>query len=213
MCAIPLRRKVTRRCFVVKNKKNIILLIVAISLVLVAAAPFSMTTKRLSISNESKDPVYLYLTGDQYYYFSVAPGSDAVYTPEAGDYTYKLTACGATKTGTLDLTKNASIVVPACGSHYRTNYDDVPENDIDAGKLVRILRLSIENDEDSNLWLIVTGPSTYVFRFTANETKDMTLAAGDYDYTIYGCGTVAKGILHLDQHDNEYSLTCKKVTK
>ncbi|MBM3144044.1 MAG: hypothetical protein FJ010_03540 [Chloroflexi bacterium] len=61
-----------------------------------------------------------------------------------------------------------------------------------------VVRLTIENDSDRDIWLKLTGPAYYYLHVRAGETKSYTPLKGVYDYTYYACGTFVKGEIDLN---------------
>ncbi len=63
-----------------------------------------------------------------------------------------------------------------------------------------VVRLTIENESDRDIWLKLEGPAYYYLHVGAGETKSYTPLRGDYDYTLYSCGTFVSGEMILNTH-------------
>ena len=63
-----------------------------------------------------------------------------------------------------------------------------------------VIRLTIENDSDRDIWLKLDGPAYYYLHVPAGVTKAYTPLRGVYDYTLYSCGTFVKGEMNLNTH-------------
>ena len=63
-----------------------------------------------------------------------------------------------------------------------------------------VIRLTIENDSDRDIWLKLNGAAYYYLHVRAGETKAYTPLRGVYDYTYYACGTWVKGEMNLNTH-------------
>jgi hypothetical protein len=87
----------------------------------------------------------------------------------------------------LDLTRGQTLVVPPCGT--KAYNGPAPAGVIDGGGILKLVKVTFENDTGGYLKVILYGPSTYVFTFAKDESKTYTISKGDYSYTLYGCGT------------------------
>ena len=63
---------------------------------------------------------------------------------------------------------------------------------------VDVVRLTIKNYSDRDIWLKLDGPATYNLHVPAGQNRDYTPIMGDYKYTYYACGTWVKGDLDLN---------------
>ncbi|MBU0511078.1 MAG: hypothetical protein KJ638_05170 [Chloroflexi bacterium] len=184
-----------------KNRKKlntIVFLLVLASTLLVAAAPgpqqsalAATTLARLTIENNTNDYVTLQLSGPASYYLYVKPGETRIYTLQRGEYSNKFYSCGVFINTSLDMTKHQKIVVPACGTHATTN----PTGVIDAGKVLRLVKVTLKNATDHNIVIVLNGPSEYAFFLYDQEERSYTIPKGDYSYIIYGCGYIREGTL------------------
>jgi hypothetical protein len=179
---------------------QLILVSILLSTLLVAAAPAPLSKNstgnliRLTVINYSDKPVYLYLRGAAFYYLPVNAGETKYYTPEAGVYDYELISCGVTVRGVLDLTKQLKLVVPECGQ--KGGKDTGSPNTIDAGALIRLVRVTLKNEATGKILVILDGTNDYVFLLAAGEEKEITIPKGYYQFTQYGCGPVKFGNLY-----------------
>jgi hypothetical protein len=126
------------------------------------------------------------------------PGETKIYTPVRGEYKMTLFSCGQYTNKELDLSKHKTMIVPKCG--YVAFNGKAPPGKIDAGKIIKLVRVTIENNTDNYMKVILTGPATYVFTFAKDEAKVYTISKGDYDYTMYGCGGTVKGTITAHAH-------------
>ncbi len=60
-----------------------------------------------------------------------------------------------------------------------------------------VVRLTINNNGDRDIWLQLDGPAYYYLHVRVGESKVYTPLRGVYDYTLYSCGTFVKGELDL----------------
>lgn len=60
-----------------------------------------------------------------------------------------------------------------------------------------VVRLTINNTSERDIWYKLNGPAYYYLYVKAGETKSYTPQRGVYDYTLYACGTFVKGELDL----------------
>jgi len=155
---------------------------------------------RFTFVNKSDHLASLRLYGnDQFYYFLLRPGETKVYTPVRGEYKMTFFSCGQYINKELDLTKQYTLVVPSCGTYAFTG-KKLPPGKIDGGEIIKLVRVTIENDTDKYMKLILTGPATYVFTFGKDEAKVYTISKGEYDYTMYGCGSTYTGTVTAHAH-------------
>ena len=174
-----------------------------LSSLLISAAPADLV--RLTIQNKSNDLVTLRMEGPQFYYLTVRAGETRVFTPQRGEYSAKLYTCGLFVNQELDLSTSQTIVVPACGTKAFTSDNT---GAIDAGQLIKIVRVHFTNKTDKNLVLILRGPGEYVFYIRKGETKTYTIPKGDYKAQQYGCPTVKEFNYYASAH-LETNLICE----
>jgi hypothetical protein len=172
------------------NKRKILTIValLLVSVVLVAAVPMAQSELvSLAIDNQTHDYVTFRLEGPQFYYLMVQPYTSATFTIRRGDYTIqKFYSCGTFVNTTIDFTKKQTIIVPKCGDKaYNTPMEFNPY--IDAGKLIKLVKVTFENPYDYTLLLILKGPAEYVFTIEGGNSESYTIAQGDYEVTQYGC--------------------------
>jgi hypothetical protein len=203
----------------VPKKFQIMLVVVALlSITMIGAVPqpaeagqaaqdvSGMALGRVTIVNDSDKPAYLYLWGDNYYYFSAYSGETKTYTPEAGEYDYELISCGIKTKGTLTLSSLKRFVIPECGS--KGLQQPNTSRTIDAGRLLKLTKVKLLNQTDGYMIVILRGPSEFVFSMDDDETMDITIPKGYYEYTMYGCGGTQVGNLYAYPY-TEKEFVCK----
>ena len=166
----------------------------------------SMKLGRITIVNQSDKPAYLYLWGDNYYYFSANSGETKVYTPETDEYDYELISCGIKTKGTFTLSSLKRFVIPECGSKGLRQPNT--SRTVDAGRLVKLTRVKLLNETGGYMIVILRGPSEFVFSMQADESMEVTIPKGYYRYTLYACGSTITGNVYADPH-KEKEFTCK----
>jgi hypothetical protein len=171
----------------------ILLALVASALIAAAPAPAQAGLAksdlvRLTIINQDKAFVSLRLYGDQFYYLPVNAGETRIYTPARDVYTATLFSCGVYTTQTLDLTRQYTLVVPACGT--KATQGPTEAGTIDAGDLLKLVKVTLVNETGNYMLLILEGPQTYVFSFDKDEERSFTITKGEYTYRQYACGTI-----------------------
>jgi hypothetical protein len=191
-----------------KKKLFTILSVLLISLLLMAAAPAARSELvALTISNESNDYVTFKLQGPAYYFLMVKPGETTTYTIKRGEYTQKFYSCGAFVDTNLDLTKKQSIYVPPCGEK-AFSVDKASSNKVDGGQLIKLVKVTFENDTNYNLVLYLSGTSEYVFFIRSGDEVSYTISKTDYyEVTQWGCPTV-KHFNYYPFANKETNLTC-----
>jgi hypothetical protein len=195
-----------------KKIKNLIVITLAFVLIFAAVAVPQSNTQaasplmRLVIENNSSHFVSLRLSGPTNYYMSASAGSTSSYTPERGEYSYTLYSCGIFVHGEIDLTKHmVTYEVPPCGS--KAYSGPGPTTVIDAGKELRLVKVTLKNETGHNIVIVFSGTSSLAFFFYDGDSKDYTIPKGDYTYEIYGCGAVRYGTMYA--HVNKVKeLTC-----
>lgn len=179
-----------------KNRllRLILFLGVVVALVTIAAAPSPFRgivlakseLVRLTVENRSSGSLYVWLTGPAVYYFEVKADETELFAVPRGEYSYRFRACGDTVSGTLDLNIQRKLVMPVCGG--RATSETNAAGTVDISEQIKIVEVSFENESDSRVLLIMTGPTTYVFTFEDDEEKDYTIAKGDYKVQVFACG-------------------------
>jgi hypothetical protein len=159
----------------------------------------------LTVENRSSGLMYLWLDGPAFYYLVLQPETTRVFTVERGEYYQKVRACGDTVESIVDITKRTRMIMPVCGSH--ANQAATSPYAVDLSDLIKIVKVTIENDSDTGLLAILTGPSTYVFTFDEGESTDYTIAKGDYTIQYFACGRVGYKDVYFF-HGKELTLSC-----
>lgn len=173
----------------INQKLLTIFLLILISVVMIAAAPMARSELvSLVIENQSDDYVTLRLQGPQFYFLMVKPNTSSTFTIMRGEYEQKFYNCGAFSTTTFDLTKKNVIVVPPCGE--KAFKVSKSPSKIDAGELIKLVKVTFENPTDHNLVIILRGPSEYVFFIRSDGEKSYTISKGEYEVTQWGCPQV-----------------------
>jgi hypothetical protein len=182
------------------NKKTMHMLIVVNLIVLVlitAAVPLPRSSSvasssensdlvSLKIVNQSSGYVYLWLNGPSFYYLAVKPGETKTYTVMRGEYFKDVSYCGARDSSIIDLTKHTKLLMPMCGANTRQSPSS--PHVVNITNTIKIVKVTVKNEADSRVLAILTGPSTYVFSLDKEDSKDYTIAKGDYEVEYYACG-------------------------
>lgn len=198
------------------SKARSLQILVAISLIatilLAAAAPLPVTSVqakselvRLTLVNRTSSPIFLRLEGPAFYFLRVNADETEVYTVQRGSYTSSFTACGVTKKETLDMTSQKKLIMPVCGG--RAHGAQSSPSKVDLSEQIKIVPFTIENDADTQVLAIMTGAATYVFLLDKDESKDYTIAKGDYDVKIFACRAVTT-IEFSSYKDSKLVLRC-----
>jgi len=130
------------------------------------------------------------------YYMVVEKLSTKIMTPLAGDYDYRLTACGVMVKGQLDLTKNMNWIMPQCGD--KGGPGTQQPNTQDIGKILKLVSIKLVNKTGSTLKIWLEGPFQYVFIIPSGGSKTVSILKGEYEWGHYACGQLDEGVLHAD---------------
>jgi hypothetical protein len=176
------------------NLYKFLLLLILAAFLFTAAFPAPVSAEsslaRLTFENRTDKPIKIWLQGDGYYYLNVPAEKIEIFTPQKGDYSYTIFACGTYIKGTLDLNGNQKIVQPPCGSGPVSGAAD--GRVIDLGQIGKIVKVTFTNETSGTLMLVLTGPGTYVLTLGKGDKTDYTIQRGDYTIKMYayGCGSV-----------------------
>jgi hypothetical protein len=178
-----------KRILVLVSLSIFILLTAAVQLP--ASSNFASTNAKsdlvaLKVVNDSTSNAYLWLDGPAYYYFAVKPGETRTFTVERGEYDKDVSYCGARDSSTIDLSKHTKLILPVCGAN-ALNPPTSPHV-VNITNTLKIVKVTLTNELESNVFAIFTGPSTYVFTLGRDESQDYTIAKGDYKVQYYACG-------------------------
>ena len=198
----------------IKPLNLLILFAILASLLLTAAVPlpnqsiyFSSVGKsdltRLIVDNQSTSTLYLWLKGPAFYYMVVKPKESEVFTVMRGKYDQTVRACGDTVESKLDMTTTQTLVMPKCGSK------SVTSGVVDLGHLIKIVKITVKNESNSKMIVVLEGPATYVFSFDKDQKKTYTVAKGTYNVTYYACGRTGERKFSAF-HGKELTLDCPK---
>jgi DNA-directed RNA polymerase subunit N (RpoN/RPB10) len=141
---------------------------------------------RLTVENYSTSNLRIWLDGPKFYYFTVAGDSIKTFTIERGKYKFKVYGCGTTVKGTWNLNYNTRIVNPVCGGNTGTTRPNSAV--IDLGRYFRVVPITISNEVNQKVTLIMTGPTTVVFVLKPNEERHVTVGKGTYTIKYTACG-------------------------
>jgi len=185
--------------------RGILFLITLASFLLAAALPqdvvFAQDVVRLTIINHSTRDIWLNLKGPiSVYNLHVRAGETRSYTPIEGVYDYTYYACGTWVKGKLDLTTHLNFEVPNCGYLLGGSSQDHP-NYIDAGEIIKLVNVTLENKTGAYALMIMNGPSVFVFSFQPDQKRDVTIPKGDYSFTVYGCAGSFNGSAFANYHN------------
>jgi hypothetical protein len=179
------------------KNKTIVLIGLVIFTLLSAAVPLPASSNFASVNeksdlvalkvvNDSTSTAYLWLDGPVFYYFVIPPDETRTFTIQRGEYDKDVSYCGARDSSTIDLTKHTKLILPVCGANALN--EPTSPHVVNITNTLKIVKVTLTNELDSNVFAIFTGPSTYVFTFGRDESKDYTIAKGDYEIWYYACG-------------------------
>ena len=160
----------------------------------IASAKSDLVGFTFTNNSDSLASLRLYGNG-QFYYFLVFPGETKYFTPVRGVYDMTFFSCGLYVNKEFDLTKQTKLVVPSCGTKGYHN-DQTPAGVVDGGQIIKLVKVTFENETDAYMKVILEGPATYVFTFNKDQDKTYTISKGHYTYKIYGCGGSFTGNLY-----------------
>lgn len=160
-----------------------------------------------TVINDSSGYVYLWLDGPTFYYMAVKSGEIKTFTVMRGEYFQDVYYCGATTSSIVDLTIQTKLILPVCGG--RATQAAKSPHVIDVTETIRIVPVTVENEAESRVLAILTGPSTYVFSLQVDEAKDYTIAKGEYKVQYYACGKYGERKFFANK-GSTLTLTCPK---
>jgi len=175
-----------------------VLLVLLLSIVFIATTVTAASDQiRLTVDNRNEKELYLQLRGPAYYFLKINGSEKVTFAIDRGEYDYFIRGCGRTASGTMDLTKNKYLAMPVCGGN-ATNLTRVPGR-VDLGKILKVVKIKVENKTPGNSLVIFTGPSTYVFSLKKDASNDYTVAKGLFNVQVYACGTNWKTTFQADK--------------
>jgi hypothetical protein len=163
---------------------------------------------RLTVENRTTGYIYMWLRGPEFYYMVIKPESTAVFTVERGTYTQTVRACGDTASKTIKINTHTRQVMPMCGANAK-NLTQSGGAIYDLSELIKIVKVTIDNEATTNLMVILTGPATYVFTVMEDDENDYTIAKGKYQVKYWACGKSATRTWHANA-DSKLKLECPK---
>jgi hypothetical protein len=201
-----------------RSLRGLILVNLLILVLMSAAVPlpnsvnFASTSEKsdlvaLKVENDSTSYAYLWLDGPAFYYLVVKPGETKTFTVKRGEYEKEVSYCGAKDSSTIDLTRHTKLIMPVCGANTR-QLSSSPHV-VNITNTIKIVKVTVTNDSESKVLAILTGPSTYVFSLAKEESKDYTIAKGDYEVQYFACGKY--GVREFSAfHNSVLKLKCPK---
>ncbi len=181
----------------IKTQRIPILISLVVLILLSAAVPYPNSAAlrsgneksdlvALKIQNESSSNAYVWLDGPAFYYFAVKPGETQTYTVQRGEYSKEISYCGARESSNIDLSRHTKLILPVCGANARQS--PTSPHVVDITNTLKIVKVTLTNEADLRVLAILTGPSTYVFSLDKDDTKEYTIAKGDYEVQYFACG-------------------------
>ena len=198
------------------KKRNTTRLLAAISLIaIVLAVVFaafralpaqaSVRTITLTIDNRANSGISLYLTGPGTYYLQVPKETRTSYTVNQGEYKYTIKGCGMTVKSELDLSQDTILINPVCGGNIRVIPKDLSKIDLSAE--IKVVPVTITSELTYKTFVILTGPSTYVFTLKPDQDLAVTIGRGTYTVRYYACGVNIKKTFQA-QKNTTLTLRC-----
>jgi hypothetical protein len=129
-----------------------------------ASSPAATQLAKLVITNKTADTLSIRLTGPKNQTLLVPRGKTTVELP-LGKYQYSYKACGADKSGTIDLKKSGKLTVAAC----------------------QMAKIKVFNLASHNMYLRLNGPVNYNFTLPPGMSN-IQVVKGTYQYYLSGCG-------------------------
>ena len=145
---------------------------------------------RLTVENRTTNYMYMWLSGPQFYYFVIKPESTSYFTIESGSYRQTVRACGDTASKSVVIKTHTRMIMPMCGANAK-NATGTGAAVYDLSTLIKIVRVTVVNESDTNLVAILTGPATYVFTVYEDDENVYTIAKGKYQVRYWACGEYA----------------------
>jgi hypothetical protein len=181
-----------------------VLLLVVSSLLVMAAAPapalFSVAgamTKsdlvRLTVDNRSDRSLSISLRGPSVYFLTVQANSKQVFTIQRGEYDYTLYSCGAVGKETANLNYSKTLVMPVCGGAAKAAAGQAHQ--VDLSQAVKVVKVTFTNEATGHMFVILYGPTTYVFSFSKDSEKSYTINRGEYKMIYSGCGKTSNKMI------------------
>jgi hypothetical protein len=130
-------------------------------------------TVRLTVNNQTGAVMSrLVLSGPKAYTFYNVPQGRSTYQIIKGSYKFEYQACGAKKSKKVNIQSNTKFATVKCP----------------------VAKVQMVNQTGSNMYLTLTGPSTYRFTLPPGNTP-ITVLKGTYKYTMTTrCGTETDSI-------------------
>ncbi len=135
---------------------------------------------KITFNNQTGEVFWITLKGKATVYHQAVVGKSTVEL-EKGNYNYSYFACGKQTTKGINLKKTETIKLSCGGSGGK---------DDDAKK--GAVKVIIQNNTGGVISLYLVGPETYTFQLPAGKQR-INIVAGNYQYTVWGCGGVSQG--------------------
>jgi hypothetical protein len=198
------------------NKSNTTRLLASISLVAILLAVVfaafqalpaqaGVRTVTLTIDNRAPSGISLYLTGPGRYYLQVPKETRQSFTVNQGKYEYTIKGCGMTVKNELDLSQDTILINPVCGGNIHVIPKDLSKIDLSAD--IKVVPVTISSELAYKTFVILTGPSTYVFTLKPNQDLAVTIGRGAYKVRYYACGVNVKKVFQA-QKNTTLTLRC-----
>lgn len=147
---------------------------------------------RFTVINYSQHPFTMNAYGPEDYTFEVAPYSKRNWVVPRGTYSFVMTACNHTSSGTLDLNIYQIMHVPICGGAAGKK-GEKPHN-IDVSDYIKMVRITIRNkiNEPVRLYLR-TLDNHYYLNLDPFEKTTLVVPRDRYVYSFLACNELQAG--------------------
>jgi len=147
---------------------------------------------RFTVINYSQHQFTMNAYGPEDYTFEVGPYSKRIWVVPRGTYSFVMTACNHTSSGTLNLNIFQTMHVPVCGGNAGAKGEK--HHNIDASDYIKMVRITIRNKthEDVRLYLR-TLDNHYYLNLEKYEETTLVVPRDRYVYSFVACNDLQAG--------------------
>jgi hypothetical protein len=147
---------------------------------------------RFTVINYSQHPFSMNAYGPETYTFEVAPYSKGIWIVPRGTYSFVMTACNHTSTGTLNLNIYQIMHVPVCGGNAGGKGEK--HHNIDVSDYLKMVRITIRNKINQPVRLYLrTLDNHYYLNLDPFEKTTLIVPRDRYVYSFLACNELQSG--------------------
>lgn len=168
------------------------LIALAVPLETASAAGEKPPYVRFTVINNSQFDFSISLFGTQNYTISVPAHSQGFWIVDRGWYSFSMTSCNFTETGTINLTIPKTMHVPVCGGRALANV--YKPYQVDVANFIKPIRVEVVNETFEEIGVYIrTLEKDHFLNLEPKGTQEVILRKQEYTFSYVACDELITG--------------------